>query len=303
MDKIIIFGASGFIGKSFVDELIRKQMIPIIISPNNIVFNKPKYNKYQKFTLDFETINSINQLIENKEYLAFVYLAWDGYGSATNEYSTQIKNIKPVCDAIVEAKKIGCKRFVFASSFSEFMISENETKTHNQGANSNVYGSVKTAARIIGHSVAKANDIEFVSVAFANTFGPGDFSKRTPNKFISSFLKDENIDLTSGEHLYDWNYIDDTVNGLYLATIKGKCDEIYYIGNRIHKPLKDIVFEIKKILSSKSEINLGIYKENYYLDYSSIDIYKLYRHTGYLAQTNFCEAIKNTADWIRENIL
>ncbi len=303
MKNIIIFGASGFIGKAFVDNLITKGFIPTIVSPDNTVFTDNKYDSYQKIEVDFSTINSLEDLLKSEEYYAFVYLAWSGYGSATNDYKMQIQNIKPVCDAIVQAKKIGCNRFVFASSFSEFMISENELKTHNTGASANVYGSVKNAARIIAHSVAKQHDIKFISVAFANTFGPGDYSQRTPNKFISSFLSDKEVNLTTGEHLYDWNFIEDTIDGLYLATMKGIKDELYYIGNRIQKPLKEIVFDIKEILNSNSQINLGLYQENYYLDYSSIDIHKLYRHTGYLAKTSFKDAIIRTADWVRDNKL
>ncbi len=303
MNKIIVFGASGFIGKAFVDYLISKEYNPIIVSPDNAIFQYQAYEKFQKIEVDFNSINTLSDIMKPDDYYAFVYLAWGGYGSATNDYSIQIQNIKPVCDAVIQSKKIGCGRFIFASSFSEFMISEDEQKTHNQGASANVYGSVKHAARIISHSVAKQNNVDFIGVAFANTFGPGDYSKRTPNKFISSFLSNATINLTTGEHLYDWNYISDTIEGLFLASINGYKDELYYIGNRMLKPLKEIVYDIKDILNSSSEINLGLYKEDYYLDYSSIDTNKLYRHTGYLAKTNFKEAILKTAKWVQDNNL
>ena len=301
MEKVIVFGASGFIGKAFINYLNEKSaLLPIIVSPDNSTFIGERYESIEKIEITFESISCLSDNLKFNKYEYFVYLAWSGYGSATNDFNEQVKNIKPVCDAVLQAKKLGCKRFVFASSFSEFMIAENEKKTHNQGASANVYGSVKHAARLIAHSVAKQNDIEFVSVAFANTFGIGDFSKRTPNLFIGNLIKNKDVNLTNGEHLYDWNYIDDTIEGLYLAMIKGKSDELYYIGNRIQKPLKEIVFEIKQILKSNSKINLGVYEENYFLDYSSIDIHKLYNHTGYLAKTDFSEAILKTTEWVKK---
>ena len=108
-------------------------------------------------------------------------------------------------------------RFLFSTSFSEYMISEHEEKTHDEGAFCNVYGSSKHAARVLAQAVAAQKGVKFISVAFANTFGPGDRSKRSTNLFIHRLLNGEALDLTEGIHLYDWNYIDDyfVSEGLY----------------------------------------------------------------------------------------
>lgn len=301
MKNIVITGATGFIGKSLVEHYLRckDNVYAIVRTRSKLSELAQRYKNLYLIEACFDDYHKLGDLLPKGDIDIFYYLAWDGYGKATNDYNEQIKNIKPLSDAIVEASKLKCKKFLFSTSFSEYMISEKETKTHDMGAYCNVYGSSKHAARLIAQAVAAQKGIEFVSVAFANTFGPGDSSKRSTNLFIHKLLNGESLDLTEGVYLYDWNYIDDAINGLVLAGEYGKSDAVYYIGNNERRPLKDIVSEVRDILAPNVEIRLGTYKEDFHVDYSCVDVHKLYRDTGYLARTDFHEAIINTAEWVK----
>jgi nucleoside-diphosphate-sugar epimerase len=170
--------------------------------------------------------------------------------------------------------------------------------SHIDGAPSNVYGSVKKATRMISHSLAKQQDVDFISVALANTFGPGDYSNRSTNIIIRNLLNNESILLTKGNHLYDWIYIEDTVDGIISALMHGRSDELYYIGDNL-KPLKNIIYQVRDHISPKVEIILGAYKENFHVDYSSVDTKKLYKDTAFKPKTDFIFALDETVNWIK----
>lgn len=300
MRNIVIVGASGFIGQHLLRHYLDKgdNVLAIIPDPENIaVYDGDKH--FLTIKAMFEDFKNISSDFPFKKVDICYYLAWGGYGKFTNDYVAQIENIKPLCDMVVEMSKVCCERFVFSTSFSEYMISDLETKSHNDGAYCNVYGSAKHSARLMAQAVAAQKKMCFISVAFANTFGPGDKSKRSTNLFIHKLLNGETLDLTEGQHLYDWNYITDTINGLVLAGEKGQSDSVYYIGNNERRPLKDIVTEVRDILAPNVKIRLGTYKEDFYVDYSCVDVHKLYRETGYLAKTNFKEAVLETAKWVK----
>lgn len=300
MKKIAITGASGFIGQHLLQHYLDEgaKVVAFVPDPENMT----KYEKYKNFELVkayFEDFTDLSKLTKVRDFDIFYYLSWGGYGKATNDYVAQIQNIKPICDAVSEAAKMGCKRFLFSTSFSEYMISEKETLTHNTGAHCNVYGAAKQAARVMAHATAAQKGVPFLCVAFANTFGVGDSSHRSTNLFIHKLLNGETLDLTEGIHLYDWNYIEDTINGLVLAGEKGKEDAVYYIGSERLRPLKDIVGEVRDILAPNVNINLGTYKEDFHVDYTSVDVTRLYRDTGYQPKWDFKEAILKTADWVK----
>lgn len=300
MKKIVITGASGFIGQHLLRHYLDEgaQVCALVPDPENLEEYK-KYGNLEIVKVFFEDFDRISELAKIRDIDIFYYLSWGGYGKATNDYAAQIQNIKPICDAVNEASKMGCKRFLFSTSFSEYMISEHEALTHNAGAHCNVYGAAKQAARVMAHATAAQKGVPFLCVAFANTFGVGDRSHRSTNLFVHKLLNGEALDLTEGVHLYDWNYVEDTISGLVLAGEKGKTDSVYYIGSNQRRPLKDIVGEVRDILAPGVEIRLGTYKEDFHVDYSSVDVTKLYRDTGYLAKWNFREAVLKTAEWVK----
>lgn len=302
MKNIMIIGASGFIGEHLLKYYLNNSdnVCAVVRQPKKLEKYK-ECNNIEIVKADFEEYDKISCISKMRNIDILYYLAWGGYGKETNDYKAQIKNILPICNAVKSASNMGCKRFLFSTSFSEYMISEDEKLTHNQGASANVYGSAKHSARLMAHAVSKQENISFVSVAFANTFGVGDSSKRSTNLFLHKLLNNEALDLTDGKHLYDWNYIDDAISGLVLAGEKGKDDSVYYIGNNERKPLKDIVEKVRDIIAPNVEIRLGTYKENYHVDYSSVDVNKLYRDTGYRAKIDFDNAILKTAKWV-ENL-
>lgn len=102
----------------------------------------------------FEDFGRLSEMTQTRDIDIFYYLSWGGYGKSTNDYAAQLQNILPICNAVNEASKIGCKRFLFSTSFSEYMISEHETQSHNAGAHCNVYGAAKQAARVLAHATA-----------------------------------------------------------------------------------------------------------------------------------------------------
>lgn len=299
MKNIAITGASGFIGQHLLRHYLEEgsHVLAIVPDPEHLEEFK-KYKEFEVVNAGFEDFDKISEMTQLRDIDIFYYLSWGGYGKATNDYSAQIQNIKPICDAVNEASKMGCKRFLFSTSFSEYMISEKETLTHKGGAHCNVYGAAKQAARVMAHATAAQKGVPFLCVAFANTFGVGDRSHRSTNLFVHKLLRGEALDLTEGIHLYDWNYVEDTINGLVLAGEKGKDDSVYYIGSNVRRPLKDIVGEVRDILAPDVEIRLGTYKEDFHVDYTSVDVNKLYRDTGYRAKWDFKEAVKATAEWV-----
>lgn len=299
MKKIAITGASGFIGQHLMLHYLNEgaHVTAIVPNPEKI----EEYTRFENLEIvkaGFEDFDKISTLTDTKDIDIFYYLSWGGYGKATNDYIAQEQNIKPICDAVAEASKMGCKRFLFSTSFSEYMISEKETLSHNAGAHCNVYGASKQAARVLAHAVAAQKGVPFLCVAFANTFGPGDCSHRSTNLFVHKLLRGEALDLTEGIHLYDWNYIEDTIAGLVLAGEKGKIDSVYYIGSNERLPLKDIVGKVRDIICPEAEIRLGTYHEDFHVDYTSVDVTKLYRDTGYQPKWKFEDAVKKTAEWV-----
>lgn len=297
MKKVIISGASGFIGQALAEALLADgvEVYGLCATPEKLGELK-KNPHFHLIQIEFQEYEQLAQKVSERDFDVFFHFAWQGYGKATNDYRVQISNIKYTCDAAYGAIELRCKRFVFADSSHEYLKCPN---TNGVVKECSVYGSAKKSARQISQVILHRNGVEFVGVLFTNIFGVGDRSGRSTNTMLKQLMRGQDLDLIKGDHLYDWTYIDDCVGGIIAAAKRGRNYKVYYVGSRQLRLFREIITEVRDVVCPKSKLNFGMYQDNSWIDYQDIDTYALYNDTGYLPSAIFEDSIKKTVDWLR----
>lgn len=298
MKKVIITGAGGFIGGALTELLLNKgiTVYGVDISEKSLERHAGKDN-FIPVIADFTKYERLHEMIQD-DIDVFYHFAWQGYGKDTQNFDVQIENVIATERACESAVKIKCKKFVFACSSYEYQKNEIDVKN----GYCSIYGAAKTASKAFARATAHRAGTEFCGVIFTNVFGVGDRSNRSSNSIIKQLLQGDNLKSTKGEALYDWSYIDDVVGGLYAVGEKGIDGKEYYVGSNRLRPFKDIISEVRDILAPNAKIEFGAFDDNAYVDYTSIDIYELYRDTGFYPNCDFRESIIKTALWVKENL-
>jgi len=147
MKKVVITGATGMIGKTLIDYLLKKdiKVLAIIRENSSRKKNLQKNKNLKIIECNLENLNKLN--IEDT-YDTFFHLAWDGtFGEARNNLYVQNLNIKYTLDAVELARRFDCKTFIGAGSQAEYgrvdgIITENTNTNPENG-----YGIAKLAAR------------------------------------------------------------------------------------------------------------------------------------------------------------
>ncbi len=298
MKKVIITGAGGFIGGALTELLLSKDITVygVDISEKSLERHAEKEN-FIPIIADFTKYEHLCEMIQD-DIDVFYHFAWQGYGKDTQNFDVQIENVigtERACESAVEIK---CKKFIFACSSYEYQKNEIDGKT----GYCSIYGAAKTASKAFARATAHRASLEFCGVIFTNVFGIGDCSNRSSNSIIKQLLQGDNLKSTKGEALYDWSYIDDVVGGLYAVGEKGIDGKEYYVGSNRLRPFKDIISEVRDVLAPNAKIEFGAFDDNAYVDYTGIDIYELYRDTGFYPNCDFRESIIKTAKWVKENL-
>lgn len=298
--KAIVTGANGFIGKQLINELLNRNYKIValdirfddaLLSNNNVACIN---------VLDKEVLELVS-LIPADNYNCFFHLAWAGTsGPNRANYEMQLNNVKLACQYVELCSKIGCKRFIYASSINEMETYEYLQSDDIEPSGGYIYGTGKLAAHLMGETVAKANNIDFIPVIITNIYGVGEKSARMIYTSLVKLINGEHCSFTEGFQTYDFIYITDAINSIVEVSEKGKPFNRYYIGSGEPKPLREFLLTMRDIVDPKAELGLGdIPFKGIDISYSQFDLKKVKKDTGYKNGISFENGIKMTADWIR----
>lgn len=303
MKNVIVTGANGFIGKTLVNTLLEKgyHVVALDVQFDDVLVNDGRVTCVNVLNKE---VSELKSEIPVDEYMCFFHLAWAGTsGPARADYVVQLNNVKLACDYIKLCGVVGCKRVVYASSINEMETYEYLQSDEIEPSGGYIYGTGKLAAHLMGETVAKLNDIEFIPVIITNIYGVGEKSARMIYTSINKLVHKEHCSFTAGYQTYDFIYITDAINSIIAVAEKGKAFNRYYIGSGEPKPLREFLLEMRDIVDPEAEIGLGdIPFKGVDISYDQFDLRKVERETDYVNKVSFVEGIKKTAEWIRGGI-
>ena len=302
MKKVILTGATGFVGNAVLRELIKNNIYVIAISRSDSPKNIPDSDLVRYISCDLSEMNSLVNKISDKDIDTFYHFAWNGSaGPARADTNLQLKNAQWTIDSLNVAKELGCNRFVAAGSIMEH---ETIAAAYTQGNKSGlgyIYGSGKLVAHTMAVSVAASIGIDLIWAEITNAYGIGELSARMVNTTLRKIIHGENPQFTAGTQNYDFVYIDDVARAFYLIGKNGKPFNDYLIGSSTARPLKEFLLEMKNSVAPNLDFIFGdVPFTGVDLPLEKYDCRKTEEDTGFKASISFAEGTRRTIEWLKE---
>lgn len=299
--KAVVTGASGFIGKALTRRLLAQGWLVYAVTSTAEALRDLKCSELIPVDCDFSRYGQLAAQIAAPAD-CFIHFAWAGVsGAESRQLSVQAENVRAAATAFEQAALLHCRKFLFAGSSYQYRMEPIKKDPQTRFVRKNLYGMAKEAALSLLKAAAYTDDMECSTVFFTNVFGPGDGSNRSTNSILRQLLEGKPLKLIAGEHLHDWTYIDDAVEGILAVLEKGTAGSDYYIGSRHPDTFRSILERVRDSIAPDAELNFGSYDDRAYIDYSMIDLDALYRDTGFECTADFETSIRRTAEWLREN--
>lgn len=305
MRFVVITGANGFIGrrlaayfasKNFkVYAVVRKKAAAV-----DFFSNMPNIAVIEGELRDYEQLACQIPLGAD----ALFHLAWSGVSpEARNNSLKQMENVRLSLDAVQLANAVGAQRFILPGSTSEYCYCGqliNETAVPSP---QNAYGAAKVSARYMCESLCREKGIPFIYAVITGVYGEGRNDNNVITYCIKELLRKQAPHLTKLEQRWDYIYIDDLIDALYLIGTKGREGAFYTIGHGDNWPLANYI----KIIHANINpgIPLGIGELPYSgdkLPSSCVDLSSIYRDTGFMPRVAFERGIKNTIEWLKNQL-
>lgn len=261
MEKIIITGATSFIGRHLVEELLQNYKVIAIVRPNSEKMQfLPKSDRLTIIQLDMNEYDKISEIIKEQGDI-FVHLAWEGTrGESRNNEKIQRDNLENSLNALKCAVELNVKTFISAGSQAEYgpWIKEYTLSEEEKAYPNTEYGKFKLLFYQKAEKFCKEKNIKFVEPRFFSLYGPGDFDGTMIISTLKKMVKGEECNFTEAMQKWDFLYIDDAISGLRILMNPSVPGGIYNFGYGEDFPLKSYIERMHQMTGKKSQLNFGV---------------------------------------------
>jgi len=304
MNKVLITGASGFIGKNIVELLIEKKIkiIAFLSKDDDLGFNALMKMGVHEFLYE-------NDLFRTDIYFdSCIHLASYGVEYGKDDYDIMLDvNIKLATKIMLFCYRNNCKNFINTGSCFEygknnsFQIEENALKNPDT-----IYAATKTAADIILRNVAKNHKIKYISVRPFGVFGNYEQYYRLLPLVVKHGMNNKPLMLTRGEQIRDYLYVKDVAQAFFkiLSTIEQiPSNEDFNICSSNPITVREFIEEIINVFGFDISLyNFGgiQYRKNESMRFVGSNS-KLKKMTNWEPQYNLIQAINEYKKFLVDN--
>ncbi len=250
MTKILLTGATGFIGSNIAKKLLENGY--------NVYATHRNTSSFEKCTMFRDKINWINTDLSNwREKIRaikpdqLIHTAWIGIESDDrSDWDIQLSNFWLSKEYFDLAEGCGVKKIIAFGSQAEYGSYISPVNEETVPKPDDAYGSVKTLTSNYLRNLFGNSAKEWYWIRIFSVFGEGEKTVWLIPFVITNLLRKKPVQLTSCDQQYDYMYIEDFSNQfLSVVHCRDNKSGIYNICSSKSIILKDLLLEIADLLS------------------------------------------------------
>ena len=257
--RILLTGASGFIGSNICNFLCRKGYELLLTkraSSDLSLINELSYNIIQ---IDWSKEGWIEKAIDFKPDV-IIHSAWIGINSYERDNDTlQAANLILIDKLINIAVASQTKKFIGLGSQAEYGNIECEASEEDPVFPFDSYG--KTKLQVLHHlqSASLKYDFEYYWLRIFSVFGDGQSKEWLIPSVINNILFSPQrfMDFTLGEQIYSYLDVEDISYSIELILQSTDKSGVYNISSSDKIKLKELIISIRDLIDSSFKLNFG----------------------------------------------
>ena len=309
--KILVTGGAGFIGSYVCETLLnRGNEVVCVDNMNNYYDVELKKNRleriktrvkfYQVDISDYEAMKTV--FAENKIDKVCHLAAQAGVRySLENPFAYERNNNIGTLNILELMKEFDVKDLVYASSSSVYGGNEKTPFSVEDNVDKpiSLYAATKRYNELIAHVYHKLYGLNCFGLRFFTVYGPWGRPDMSLFKFTKNILEGKEIDVyNNGDHIRDFTYITDIVDGVVRSLDRVSGCDIFNLGNNNVTTLMYFISCIEKELGMTAKKKmLPMQKGDVHM--TSADIEHTREVLGWEPQVGIEEGIKRFIEWYK----
>lgn len=308
MEKVLITGATGFVGANIVRRLLKENYEVHIIARESsnlwrindligeISIHNADLTEYEKLENIFISVNP-----ENIIHLAI----YGGRPNQEDEKNILDSNLIGTMNLVNAANKIEYKCFVNTGSSSEYGKKISPMKEEEVCNPMNMYGVTKTAATMYCNYKATTKNKNIGTLRLFSPFGDYEDKGRLIPDLILGSLINKTVKLANPDAVRDYIYIEDVCD-VYVKILKNPekiKGEIFNLGYGEQHTVQFMAETAKKLIPGEIELKYNeVIGRKADTDIWVADIEKIKRTFDWEPRYNMEKGLKKSIEWFQNNL-
>ncbi len=312
--KILVTGGAGFIGSHTVERLLREEAgeVAVLDSFNDYYNPAIKRSNLRGFAervrlFDGELTDAafVASALEAFKPDAIIHLAARaGVRPSIEQPELYIDvNIKGTFHLLEAARRLGTRRFVFASSSSVYGVNKKVPFSEEDPILQTIspYAMTKMAGEQMCSNYSHLYGLRCVCLRFFTVYGPRQRPDLAISKFTRRIEDGQPIDKYGAGHTArDYTFISDIVDGVLgaLRYEDGPLCDIFNLGGSQTVTLNELIATIEEAVGRKAIVN-ELPEQPGDVPLTSADVSKARRLLGFKPTTTIREGVPRFVEWFR----
>lgn len=289
-EQVLVTGASGFIGSRLAARLLEADANVHATSRSDRTSADVRW-----WATDVCDTEAARTLIRSVKPDFIFHLASHVTGSRGLDavLPTLQANLLSTVNILLAAAEVGCKRVVLAGSLEEPDGEDREPVPVSP------YAAAKFAANTYGRMFHSLHGLPVVTLRIFMVYGPAqpDETRLVPY-VITSLLRGQSPELSTGTRPVDWVYLDDVVDALLAsATTEGALGKTLDVGSGMLTPVRAVVEEIVRLMRPSVAPRFGVVPERPNERIRVADVERTQALLGWAPRTPLRRGLAATVDW------
>lgn len=305
-EKILVTGATGFVGANLIRRLVQtNNNLHLFIRPksNNIWRIENVIDKLNIYEVDIQDKRSVKRAILKVKPKVIFHLAT--FGAYPNEDDFEnIFNTNTVAtvNLINACSTIGFDSFINTGSSSEYGVCDTPMTEGTALSPVTDYGSTKAATTIILEQIARSRDLNIATIRPFSVYGPYEAKGRLVPTLISSAISGRAVPLASKKSVRDYVFVEDLIDAYLLAADK-KTSGVFNIGSGKEYTTLQVFNLVKKIAGGKLRAKWNIQERRKFEPKHWVaSNEKAMKLLGWKPKYNMEEGLLETYKWVSKNL-
>lgn len=306
-EKVLVTGATGFVGSCLVRELVRQKKDVYILVRNKTLNWRLKDLEHHLHILECDLQSEALTSVVDSIRPDFVFhLAVYGANPKESDVKQMVDvNIKGTINLLNAVTQNPFKLFINTGSSSEYGIKDKPMNESDVLDPVNDYGVTKAASTMYCTNNARRGDFPVITFRLFSPYGYYESPERLIPSVILNALKDQPIVTSSPRNVRDFIFIEDTVSA-YLHAMKMTVSpgQVFNIGSGHQHHVEEVVNLILELTESKSEV-LWNKKPAQTRQVEPLMWEANIQNINHMLQWNptftMREGLRKTINWIKEN--